>query len=206
LGVVLALYAGSRIAVDLTRSTFRTADLFANGQHPAIQDNGALAALLSFDGDVLSDRAAIKARQAFEPSSSAKTARLEVNRDAQNAVTAALSIGPINSAMWLVLGQLKARASEPAVAQLKMSYLTGPLSADALASRIREVVTTPAADDEEIRVLGQSDIRTLLTRHQGYEPALVASYQQATAPGRKFILDTTAIVAPKTNAVLRRSN
>lgn len=204
LGAVLALYAGSRIVVDVTRPSFHTADFFANGTRPPIEDTGALAATLSFDGDVLADRATVKARQAIElPLSQA--ARQGANAQAQAAAKSALAVSPINSAMWLLLGFLKAAAGDPTTGPLKMSFLTGPLPPDAMANRIRAVATSPAAGDEEIRVLGQLDVRSLLIRNQDYQSSLAASYRQATADGKTFLLDATNLVDAKFSNQLRQS-
>lgn len=205
LGTVLALYASSRILAEIARPAFRTADFFANGARPPIEDNGGLAAFVSFDGDVLSDRATSKARLVLEAPSFDPATRLDINHEAQEATRSALAVSPVNSAMWLLLGLLKANANEPSTGPLKMSFLTGPLSTDAIAARIRAVATTAAASDEEIQVLGQLDIRALMTKYPSYQTALSTSYRQATADGKKFLLDATAAVDPKFSGFLRQS-
>ncbi|MBI5128456.1 MAG: hypothetical protein HZA66_03355 [Rhodopseudomonas palustris] len=204
LGVALALYACSQAVAEFVRPAFRTADFFTNAK-PA-PDSGALAAALSFDSGILSDSAANKAKLALATAPSDQADRKEVNRDAQSAVRSALSASPVNSALWLMLGLLESSVDQPSAAALKMSYLTGRLPPEAMATRIRALITTPAAVDEEIKILAQSDLRALLSRGPSYETALTTAYRQATPEGRKFLLDTADSINPRFATSLRRSD
>ncbi len=203
-GVVLAIYAGASSYAETTRPGLRAADFYGNGPRSAPLDNPLteVAARISLNGEVLADYAAVKAEQATLAAHPADQAA--ANQAAERALVSALTVSPIRSTTWLMLGTLKSKMNQPAAGPLKMSYLTGPVPLDAAFSRIQTVTTTSAATDEDIRLLAQSDVRSFLTRQPRFDSGLVAIYVQATPAGKTFLLDATQAIDPKFSAVLRR--
>ena len=206
LSVVLAAYAVSGIFAERMRPPFRIADFFRDETRPTITEDkwSAKVAFVSIDGGILSDYAALKSRQALATSPDNSASRAAANRQAQDAARWALTASPVNSSMWLILALLKTQMDEPTAASLKMSYFTGPVGQDALALRIRTLATTSAVVDEDIRLLAQTDIRTVLTRYPRLEPSLAATYRQAPPDGKKFLLDATQAADPKFSQLLRQ--
>jgi microcystin degradation protein MlrC len=206
LSAVLIIYATSGITAEFMSPAFHTADFFRDGPRLTVtEDNSAsTAAFISIDGGILSDYAALKSRQAMEISSADSALREATNRKAQEAARSALLASPINSLMWLILALLKTQMGEPPAGPIKMSYFTGRVSSDALASRIRTIAVTSAAVDEDIRLLAQTDIQAILTRYSRFESSLIATYRQAPPDGKKFLLDTTQVVDPKFSLLLRQ--
>lgn len=72
------------------------------------------------------------------------------------------------------------------------------------ASASTEMLPTPAAADEEIRLLAQSDIRLALANRARFEAPLVAAYVRATPEGKSLLLEATQIADPKFSAMLRQ--
>lgn len=202
-GATLAVVAALQIVIDITRPQFRTSDFFFDGTRPSTSGTvDSFAASILARGDVLADTAALGARQALDTANGPN--RATANSDAQRGMASALSVSPVNAAAWLVLGQLKAQMGEPAAASVKMSYFTGAIPPNAVSARIRSVVTTSAATDDDIRLLAQSDVRTILTRYAKLEPALAATYRQATPDGKKLLIDTTQAVDPRFSKLLEQ--
>jgi hypothetical protein len=203
LGMGLAIYAACGIAAQFMRPTFTKADFFRSDSRPsASEENSATtAAKISFDGNVLSDYAALKARKALQTQSN--STNLAATTDAQEAVESTLRKSPINSLAWLIFSVLKAKIGGETSSALKMSYFTGPLPANAIASRIRMVVTTSAIADDDIRLLAPADVRAIFVRHPALETEISATYRLASTPGKKFLLDTIQGVDPKFVTMLR---
>lgn len=199
--VVLAGAALLDFTTRFTRPAAQAASLFVDGA-PVPADPNRTAAAVSLDGEVRSDIAASLAIRALvAPQGTAEA--VASNKAAQDATIATLTVSPVNSLMWLTLGLLKAQVNEPAGPALKASYLTGPLPRDAVVKRIRAVTTSDAVSDEDVRLLAQLDVRTILTRYPRLEPALAAAYRQATPTGRAFLLDATQTVDPRFSRLLR---
>ncbi|MDB5653455.1 MAG: hypothetical protein JWQ94_1068 [Tardiphaga sp.] len=200
--ILLAAAALLDVTTQLTRSTISASSLFIDGA-PVPADFSPTAPMLSLDGNVRSDIAAIQAVRAL--SQAAGTANLnDENRAAQASLISVLKTSPVNPLMWMALGLLKAQISEPAGPALKTSYLTGHLPPDAILKRLRAVATSDGVDDEDVRLLAQSDVRTILTRYFRLEPALAATYRQATPTGKAFLLDATLAVDPRFSRLLRQ--
>ncbi|WP_027524878.1 hypothetical protein [Bradyrhizobium sp. Ec3.3] len=205
IAAMLILYAGVSLYGDLTLQRVRASDVFASPLGPANANaSGSFARLVSFDGDLLASDAARMTAQVIHHPASDASGRAAENKSAQNAVTAALKISPIRPALWLALGTLKAEMREPAAASLKMSYLTGAVPVDVAFSRLQTVTSTSAASDEDIRLLAQSDIRSALASRARFEAPLVAVYVQASPEGKSLLRDTTQIIDPKFNALLKK--
>lgn len=204
--IVLALHAGIAFYGDLVRPNFRASDLFS-GEIPP--DKAKLAAAgglasLSWDGDLLANYAAAMAADVLHRPSTDAGGRTSENKAIQGAVVAALKVSPIRPALWLTLGTLQAQAGEATTPAVKMSYLTGSVPIDVAISRVRTVTASPAATDDEIKLLAQSDIRSALANRSRYEPLLVSAYVQATPQGKSLLLEATKVTDPKFNEILRR--
>lgn len=162
------------------------------------------AASISFDGDLLANYAATKAAEAFQrPASDAKS-RTEQYKTAEAAGITALKVSPIRSGLWLALGALRAQSNDPVTPVLKMSYLSGWVPIELAFFRVQAATSTSAASDEEIRLLAQSDIRSLLANRSRFESPLIATYVQATPQGRSLLLEATNAIDPKFSETLRR--
>ena len=163
-----------------------------------------VAGLMSFDGELLANYAATKAAEAFQrPALDAKT-RTEQYKSAENAAITALKVSPIRPALWLALGTLRAQSGDPVAPALRMSYLSGWVPIELAFFRIQTATSTSAASDEEIRLLAQSDLRSVLANRSRFEAPLVATYVQATPQGRSLLLEATQVIDPKFNQMLRR--
>jgi len=207
LAAVLLAFAGLHLAVQFTRPQMRARDLYNAG--PAHADAAAPSAVLTglawFDGDYLASYAAILSDAALNRPAPDPPKRIADNAAAQRALAAALDVSPLRPADWLVLGSLKAQAGAATAAPLKLSYLTGAIPADLAYTRLQLVTSTSAAADEEIGLLAQADIRTLLlTNRARYQAPLVAAYVQATPEGRRLLLSATEMVDPKFSAMLKQ--
>ena len=204
--LVLALYAGSSFFSDVVRPDFRAEDLFSGVFPP---DNASLstarhATRFSFDGDLLANYASAQAANVLHRPTSDPSKRAEESKAAQDAVVSALKVSPIHPALWLALGTLKAQVGEPATPTLKMSYLTGAVPIDVAFSRVQTVTSSVAATDEDIKLLAQSDIRSVLAHRSRYEPLLIAAYVQATPQGKSLLLDAAQAIDAKFKDILRR--
>lgn len=206
IAAVLLLPGGLGLYADLVRPNFRAADLFS-GELPPENANSSSSGLLSsfsFEGDLLANHAAAKAAAVLHRPAMDASGRANENKAARDAVVAALRVSPIRPALWLTLATLQALASEAATPALKMSYLTGAVPIDVAFSRIQTVTSSAAATDEDIKLLAQSDIRSVLAHRSRYESLLIAAYVQATPQGKSLLLDTTKLTDPKFNEILRR--
>jgi hypothetical protein len=202
--MVLAIYAGANSFAETTRPALRTADFFSNGPRSAALDDPltAIAAQISLNGDVLADYATVKTEQATETHAASPVDQAVANQAAERALISALTVSPIRSTTWLMLSTLRGKINEPTAGPLKMSYLTGSIPLDAAFSRIQTVTTT--VTDEDIRLLAQSDVRSILTRLPRLDSGLVSVYVQATPAGKRFLLDATQVINPKFYSLLRQ--
>lgn len=205
IAVVLAVYAAIAFLAELDRPDYRTTDIFLN-RSPSAGGNVSLAgvaASISFDGDLLANYAATKAAEVFQrPALDAKS-RTEQYKTAEAAGITALKVSPIRSGLWLALGTLRAQSNDPVAPVLKMSYLSGWVPIELAFFRVQTATSTSAASDEEIRLLAQSDIRSILTNRSRFEAPLIATYVQATPQGRSLLLNATQAIDPKFNEMLR---
>lgn len=200
---VLAVAATFGVTAELTRPAFRAADLYAEGARLPVGFNRT-AGTVSLDGDIRADLAARDAMAALTAAPSVD--RAELNKAAQADVSAVLATSPANALMWTTLGLLRAQAGEPSGPALKASYLTGAVPQDALARRITTVVTSSAVDDEDIRLLAQADIRSILTRYPRLEPTLIGAYRRAGPSGRNFLIDAAQMVDPRFSRLLKANS
>jgi|SRR4051812_45128498 hypothetical protein len=206
IAVMLLFHAGFGFYGDLTRSSFRASDLFL-GEIPPDEAKTATSGILSsmsFDGDLLANYAAAKAANILQRPSAEANRRATENKAAQDAVVAALKVSPIRPALWLTLGALKTESGEPVTSAVKMSYLTGAVPLAVALWRVQTVTSSVAAADEDVKLLAQSDIRSALANGSRYEPLLLAAYVQATPQGKSLLFETTKMIDPKFNEVLRR--
>jgi hypothetical protein len=121
----------------------------------------------------------------------------EQDRDAQEAIREALTIGPHDSRMWLVLGALQARQSpiDPSIAEsLKMSYLTGPNQSELISIRLEVVTSGNSLTDTDLSELARGDVRALLTQLPKQE--LLDDYQRASETGKKFLEESVRAADP----------
>jgi len=206
IAVALAVYAAIAFLAELDRPAYRTTDVFLNRSPPAGRNVplAGIAASFSFDGDLLANYAATKAAEAFQrPASDAKS-RTEQYKIAEAVGTTALKVSPIRSGLWLALGTLRAQSNDPVAPVLKMSYLSGWVPIELAFFRVQAATSTSAASDEEIRLLAQSDIRSMLANRSRFETPLIATYVQATPQGRSLLLEATKAIDPKFNETLGR--
>jgi hypothetical protein len=207
LALVLLVVAGLDQFADFTRAQFRVDDLFS--PRPVHASAGAPSAFLSglvwFDGDYLASYAATLSDAALNRADLDPASRTAANAAAQRALTAALEVSPLRPSTWLALSNLKAREGVATAPTLKLSYLTGSIPSDLAYIRLQLVTSTSAASDEDIGLLAQADIRTLLqTNRARYEAPLIAAYVQATPEGRSLLLSATEKVDPKFSAKLKQ--
>ncbi|WP_420135866.1 hypothetical protein [Rhodopseudomonas sp.] len=183
LGALLLFYSAARVAVALS------------AQQGELNDARRLAARLTWNGAALADEAAARARRVLDqPSADASALRTD-NAEAQAALMDALSVSPLSAEHWLLLALLKRQRGEPAVASLKMSFLTGPIPPVVVLARLRAVATSAAARDEEISLLAQSDIRGLLVPSApAVEQQLRGILRDATPDGRAFLRSAISAV------------
>jgi hypothetical protein len=203
IALALATYAAIDLAANLVRPAYSIGDVLLNQPAPEKKTTSwdRVMALMSFDGDLLANYAAIKAGEVLQRRAGEPT---EQPRTAERAVIKALEVSPIRPTLWLALGMLRARSSEPVAPALKMSYLTGSLPTEIAFVRIRTATSTSAATDDEIRLLAGSDVRSVLADRSRFERPLIAAYAHSTPAGRSLLLDTTQVVDPQFGALLRR--
>jgi hypothetical protein len=161
------------------------------------------AASISVDGELLADHAATKAAEAFQRPALNATVPTEQYKAAESAAITALKLSPIRPALWLALGTLRAQSNDPVAPVLKMSYLSGSVPVELAFFRIQTSTSTSAASDEEIRLLAQPDIRSVLANRSRFESPLTATYVQATPQGRSLLLEAIQAIDPKFNELLR---
>jgi hypothetical protein len=163
-----------------------------------------LAAPVSLDGELLANYAATKAANAFQHPASDAMTRTAQYKSADEAAVTALKVSPIRPALWLALGTLRAQSNDPVAPVLKMSYLSGWVPVELAFFRIQTATSTSAASDEEIRLLAQSDIRSVLADQPRFEAPLTAAYVKATPQGRSLLLEATKAIDPKFGERLQR--
>jgi hypothetical protein len=163
-----------------------------------------MAALTSSNEDNRANAINIEAARVLDMAASTAE-RSKANRDAQKSAVSMLMMSPVNALTWTALALLKVQNGEPAAQIFKASYLTGPVTRDAAVKRIRAILATDTVGDEEVRLLAQTDIRTMLTKHPKPETALIAAYRQANARGKAFLLDAASGVDARFGRLLRDS-
>jgi hypothetical protein len=204
--LALAAYAAADLAAAFARPGYSASDVFLNQPTPKEKMTSSIRGMesISFDGELLADYAAVRAAEVLRrPVGDAKDGT-ERSEAAERALIRALQVSPIRPTLWLALGTLRARAGKPVAPALKMSYLTGPLPTEIALLRIRTATSTSAADDEEIRYLAGSDVRSILADRYRFEGPLTAIYAQSTPAGRSLLLDASQAVDPQFGATLRR--
>lgn len=190
-GAILILFVVLSATAELTRPSSHAVDLIA-GAISRLSEPSPTATAVSLDGEVRSDVAAIIVQRALTRAATPLDRSTAVGA-AQEATLAALAVSPVNAPMWLALGLLRAPTKE-ATAPLKVSYLTGPLPRDAVLRRLQAVTSGSAADDEEIALLAQADVRSLLTVYADRKVALTAVYRQATRSGKALIIAAADLI------------
>ena len=152
--------------------------------------------VVPFRSDLKADYARALAGAALHTRSREGT---EEQKDAQNAITGALGIGPHVSQLWLVLAMLQTRRSpvDPLIAQsLKMSYLTGLNQAPLIPIRLGVVTSNNSLNDSELGLLARSDVRALLIHLPDGRKELSGDYQRASEVGKRFLEETVAAIDP----------
>lgn len=118
----------------------------------------------------------------------------------------ALGIGPHDSRLWLALALVDAHGN-PAnlrVAEaLKMSYLTGPNSAELIPVRLQRVTSGDALRDSDLSELARGDVRAILTKLPDQRPMLVNDYARASETGKAFLKESVSLLDPKFVDALR---
>ena len=122
------------------------------------------------------------------------------SRQGAEAAEHAVRLAPHEAGAWLVLARNPPPGAN-AVDCLKMSYYTGPNTAELMAQRLSVSVAPAMLGDDDIRLLMRHDIAGIVSRHQPLEPAIVAAHRQASPEGRRAIeaavgeVDTTLLGA-----------
>jgi hypothetical protein len=68
-----------------------------------------------------------------------------------------------------------------------MSYYTGPNELALTPLRIRIATHSTAIADTELQMLVAQEIQTIILRHPGLKPSLLAAYRDASLEGKQFI-------------------
>lgn len=163
------------------------------------------AAIAPFRWDLKADYALALAGQTLK---SQHAARSQSDETAQNAVKDALSIGPHDSRMWLVLGLLQERNNpeDALIAEsLKMSYFTGPNRATLIPTRLDAVTSGNVLRDTDLKELAHGDVRAIVTLLPGQRQALVNDYVHGSAMGKAFLEDGVRALDPKFADALRNA-
>jgi hypothetical protein len=107
-------------------------------------------------------------------------------REGTDAAEHAVRLAPHEAGAWLVLARNPPPGANAADC-LKMSYYTGPNTADLMAQRLPVSVEPAMLGDDDIRQLMRHDIAGIVSRHQPLQPAIVAAHRQASPEGRRAI-------------------
>jgi hypothetical protein len=124
----------------------------------------------------------------------------EITGHAQDVARQTLIEAPHDSRIWLVSAMLKSQRNpaDPGVADLlKMSYFTGPNSADIIPTRLQLVATGKLSADPDLKELARGDVRLILTRRPDLRNSLNAAYRRGSAEGKLFIEDSVKAIDPK---------
>jgi hypothetical protein len=162
-----------------------------------ISSAGLASAVAPFRSDLKAEYALALAGQALKSENSGRTPNDEL---AKNAVTSALTIGPHDSRMWLVLALLQTRNNlgDPRIAEsLKMSYLTGPNRADLIPARLDTVTLGQSLNDPDLKELARSDVRVVLTQLPDLRPGLLSDYVRGSSIGKAFLEESVRTFDPK---------
>jgi hypothetical protein len=117
----------------------------------------------------------------------------------------AAKLAPHDSRMWLLIAAIDARIDRiehRPEAPLKMSYYTGPNDVALMALRLRIATRSDAIADPDLQVLVSGEIRAIL-KNKDLKPAIIMAYQDALAPGRRFIEEVLANLDPELLTVVR---
>ncbi|MDE2472633.1 MAG: hypothetical protein KGL35_28880 [Bradyrhizobium sp.] len=197
----------SNLAAELLRPTAVVWPTEINSAPTSNQVSSAgwwASTIAPFRSDLKAEYALALAGQALK-SDAAKT---ETGRKAQEAVVDALSIGPHDSRMWLVLALLRARSnpgnsavagsSNSQVAEpLKMSYLTGPNREELIPTRLTAVIASNSLDDADLNEFARGDVRAILTRIPDQRQTLMNTYTRASTAGKTFLEDSARAYDPR---------
>jgi hypothetical protein len=131
-------------------------------------------------------------------------ARLQ--RARSNGATA-LSLAPVNGAVWLLLAELPAPPSKAAeasaTAALQMSYLTAPTDPGLALPRLQRALAFSTPLDKDLQEFVKGDLRHLLLNSPRQYPAIVAAYKAASPQNQAILEALAAEVDPRFNQYLR---
>jgi len=102
----------------------------------------------------------------------------------------ALAFAPYDARLWLLLSAINARSGwkdDKTLAQLKMSYYTAPNDTRLIPLRIAIAIQSQAIGDEELQILVEHEIRTLILHKPELKPVIVMAYRGASPAGRRFL-------------------
>jgi hypothetical protein len=125
---------------------------------------------------------------------------------AHSSVNDALTAGPHQSSVWLLLAGLVSRYQLPGIdgkEAVRMSYYTGPSELELMPLRLWIVAHLDAFSDIDLRDSIGREVRLLFAHQQ--KSAIVAAYNAAPSVGRQFIEQTIREIDPSAAESLRAS-
>ena len=203
LAIILFLFVGTISIANLLAEFLRPNPLALASRSSRTPLPGEISAtnlaskIVPFRSDLKADYAQALAGAALH---SGAREGAEEQKDAQNAIRAALGIGPHDAPLWLVLAILQARRSQvdPSIAaSLKMSYFTGLNQSALIPIRLEAVTSNNSLNDAELAELARADVRALLTALPDGRKELSGNYQRASEAGKRFLEETVAGIDPK---------
>jgi len=199
--VILALQALWLIAPEISRvGRSAPAQTVAAAELPVRRDAAAQrAAWLGFvRGDLWSELVLNYSALVFNPApEGAQSPTGEALQHARSDAERALRHSPHNSRVWLLLAALELRThpagnENRAAAAVKMAYYTGPGELELVPLRLGVALQPELLGDDEIQQLARQEIQTIVSRKPDLKSAVLAAYQRAGAPARKFIEDVAS--------------
>jgi hypothetical protein len=122
------------------------------------------------------------------------------NDKAELVLERALAVAPYDARLWLLLSASNAKSGwkdDETLAQLKMSYYTAPNDIRLIPLRIAIAMQSQAIGDEELQVLVEHEIRTLILRKPELKPVIAMAYRGASSAGHRFLEEKLAVLDRK---------
>jgi hypothetical protein len=125
--------------------------------------------------------------------------------DAHAAAVRAARLAPHDARAWLLLALLDAQIEQEPQRQieaLKMSYYTGPNDLALIPQRLTLAVRSAAIADPDFQTLVGAEVLSAV-RQPALQPALLASYRQASPDGKRFLESSVGALDPGLLARMR---
>jgi len=168
------------------------------------------AAIGGIRGDLWVDAAITRASGLLADLSAAAAAEdRQMVESAHAAARRAAVLSPHDARAWLLLAASDARIEafrERIAGPLKMSYLTGPNQADLMPTRLPLAVGSEAIADDELQVLVQGEVSTIVTLRPDLKPVIALAYRRAVPEGKRLIEQVLGPLDPNFTDALRASS